>query len=74
MDELNHQLELSDYEVANLLQAILFVRSVGGDTGDWHGQLFRKLNQLPIETLPNKTSLQQQRELALRIGWKSLYG
>lgn len=36
-------IELDDYEVANLREGLLFLRTVGGDTGDWLGQILLKL-------------------------------
>lgn len=72
--KVDHPFWLSDYEAANLAQALVFLGSVGGNTGDWHGQLIHRLNQLDIGTSPNKHASEQRRELAMRAGWDLLWG
>lgn len=64
-------LELDEYEVANLREGLLFLREVGGDTGDWLGQLLLKLPK--TEYTPNKTVQKQKYELAANLGWRTLW-
>ncbi len=64
-------LELDDYEVTNLRHGLLFLREVGGDTGDWLGQILMKLPE--VEKIPNRAVQDQKSELALRVGWRFLW-
>ena len=64
-------LELDDYEIANLREGLLFLRECGGDTGDWMGQILMKLPE--VERAPNVSAQEQKRMLALRVGWKGLF-
>ena len=66
------RLELDEYEVANLRDGLLFLRAVGGDTGDWMGQILMKLPE--VERAPNVSCQEQRRQLAIRVGWRVLYG
>lgn len=66
-----YSVELDDYEVANLREGLLFLRSVGGDTGDWLGELLMKLPE--VERTPNASLQDQRRSLALRVGWQVLH-
>ena len=53
-------LELDDYEAINLLEALKYLKVVQGDTGDWHAQIYWKLNDLNLsDHKPNKTWQQQ---------------
>ncbi len=63
---------LDEYEIVNLREGLLFLRAVGGDTGDWMGQILMKL-PADLERRPNKTVQEQKRELALRAGWRTLF-
>lgn len=65
------QIELDNYEIANLREGLLFLRSVGGDTGDWMGQLLMKLPESRVK--PVKLCQEQKRELALKVGWGLLW-
>lgn len=65
-----HLLELDDYEVANLQAGLAFLNHIGGNTGDWHGQIVHKLLQFDVQTVPNKSVHDQRRDLALSIGWR----
>lgn len=67
-----HTLELDDYEVANLREGLLFLRTVGGDTGDWMGQLLMKLPE--VERAPNVSLQEQRRALCMCVGWRAIYG
>ena len=71
-DNAAYTLELDEYEVANLRDGLLFLRKVGGDTGDWMGQILMKLPE--VERKPNVSTQEQARQLALRVGWRALYG
>lgn len=67
-----HRIELDDYELVNLREAMLFLKEVGGDTGDWFQQVRSKLAVPEVEMAPNRTRHEQQRELALRVGWSAM--
>jgi hypothetical protein len=67
-----YNIELDDYEVANLREGLLLLRDSGGDTGDWLGQILYKLPD--VEYGPNLSVQEQKRESALRLGWRLLYG
>ena len=70
-EDVRYSMPLDEYEIANLRQGLLFLREVGGDTGDWLGQI---LNKLPESTVaPNHSVRDQKRALALRVGWKGLF-
>ena len=64
-------LELDSYEVANLYQGLLFLREVGGDTGDWLVQILLKLPDPGVP--PNKSVQEQKADLARLIGWRLLW-
>ncbi len=67
-------IQLDPYEVANLREGLIFLRSVGGDTGDWLRQILWKLDEMNLDDYkPNKTEIEQRRDLALRVGWKGLF-
>ena len=66
-----HNIELDDYEIANLREALLFLRDVGGDTGDWHQQILNKLPE--VDYKPNHVAQEQRRALALNVGWRLLF-
>ena len=67
-----YNIELTDYEIANLREGLIFLGSVGGDTGDWYRQVIDKLPE--TETTPNHTAHDQKRALAHIVGWRTLYG
>lgn len=64
-------IELDEYEIANLREGLIFLRTVGGDTGDWLGQILLKLPLVPVP--PNKTLQEQKRDLAHRVGWRIIF-
>ena len=71
-DDTKHTIELTDYEIANLREGLIFLREVGGDTGDWYQQVLSKLPD--THTTPNHTAQNQKRAFALRIGWSIFHG
>ena len=65
----NEVLPLDDYEAANLREGLLTLRNLGGDTGDWLGQILFKIP--PTERPPNvplKEQLARVRAAALLSG------
>lgn len=64
-------IELDDYEIANLRQGLLFLREIGGDTGDWMGQILLKLPAIDYQ--PNKSMWDQKHALAAIVGWRLLW-
>ncbi len=63
-------IELDEYEVTNLRSALLFLKKVGGDTGDWYNQVLFKLPETKMA--PNKSPMEQFNQLALYVGWRAL--
>lgn len=60
------RIDLDEYETVNLREGLLFLRSIGGDTGDWLGQILIKLPA--TERAPNVSAQEQRRNLAHRVG------
>lgn len=56
-------LEIDKYEAVNLLEALKYLKVVQGDTGDWHAQIYWKLNHLDLsKNKPNKIWQEQLKD------------
>jgi len=66
MTDAARTIELTEYEIANLKAALVFVGKFGADTGDWYAQVLRKLPD--VEVRPNKTWDELRDDLFLRTG------